>query len=109
MHELGITQEIIALVSEHARGAKVTRVVVQIGKLTAILPDAVRFCFDLCSEGTPVEGAGLEIQEIPGRARCRECGQEVILDQPFGSCPCGHADLEWLAGTELKIKEIEVA
>ncbi len=56
MHELGIAQEVVALVAEHAQG-KVTRVVLEIGKLSAILPDAVRFCFDLCSEGTVVAGA----------------------------------------------------
>ena len=56
MHELGIAQEVVALVAEHAQG-KVTRVVLEIGKLSAILPDAIRFCFDLCSEGTVVAGA----------------------------------------------------
>src|SRR5205823_2341871 len=69
MHELGITQEIVALAIEHSGGAKVTRVVVEIGKLSLILPDAVRFCFDVCSEGTAVDGAKLEIVEIPGLAR----------------------------------------
>ena len=108
MHELGITQEIVALVEEHARGGRVTRVVVEIGRLTAILPDAVRFCFDLCTAGTCVEGARLDILETPGRARCRRCGAELTLDQPFGQCACGHADLEWLAGDELKIRELEV-
>jgi hydrogenase nickel incorporation protein HypA/HybF len=108
MHELGIVQEIIALVTERAEGAKVTRVVLEIGKLTAVLPDAVRFCFDLCSEGTAAEGAVLEIIETPGRARCRACGAGVTLDRPFGRCACGGSDLEWLAGEELKVKEIEV-
>ena len=108
MHELGITQEIVAIVSEHARGARVTRVVLEIGKLSAILPDAVRFCFDLCSAGTAVEGAQLEIVETPGRARCRECGAGVTLERPFGRCGCGCTDLEWLSGEELKIKEMEV-
>jgi hydrogenase nickel incorporation protein HypA/HybF len=108
MHELGIVQEIIALVTERAEGARVTRVVLEIGKLTAVLPDGVRFCFDLCSEGTAAEGAALEIIETPGRARCRECGAGVTLDRPFGRCACGCSDLEWLAGEELKVKEIEV-
>lgn len=108
MHELWITQEIIAIVSERARGAKVRRVVIEIGKLSAVLPDAVRFCFDLCGEGTVVEGAQLEILETPGRARCRQCGAEMLLDRPFGRCACGGTDLEWLAGEELKIKEMEV-
>ena len=108
MHELGITQEILAVVAEHAGGARVRRVVLEIGKLSAILPDAVRFCFDLCSEGTVAEGAELEIIETPGRARCRACGGEVLLDKPFGRCACGCSNLEWLSGEELKIKEMEV-
>ena len=74
-----------------------------------ILPDSIRFCFDLCSEGTVAEGARLEILEIPGRARCRECGEEFVLEQPFGRCDCGSTDLEWLSGDELKVKELEVA
>jgi hydrogenase nickel incorporation protein HypA/HybF len=109
MHELSITEEIIAIVAEHARGAKVTRVVLEIGKLSAVLPDAVRFCFDLCSQGTVADGAVLEILETPGRARCRACGAEVSLDRPYGQCGCGGTDLEWLSGEELRVKEMEVA
>jgi hydrogenase nickel incorporation protein HypA/HybF len=108
MHELGIAQEVVTLVAGHA-GGKVTRVVLEIGKLSAILPDAVRFCFDLCSEGTVVAGATLDIIEIPGRARCRDCGGEVVLDRPFGRCQCGGTDLEWLTGEELRVKEYEVS
>jgi len=108
MHELGITQEIIALVTERAQGARVLRVVVEIGKLSAILPDAVRFCFDLCSEDTVVEGAVLEILHTPGRGRCRVCSEEVVLERPFGQCVCGNSDLEFLAGDELRIREIEI-
>jgi hydrogenase nickel incorporation protein HypA/HybF len=108
MHELGITQEIIDIVTQQSRGAKVTRVVLHIGKLSAVLPDAVRFCFDLCSEGTVAEGAHLEIIETAGRARCRQCAAEVELLMPFGRCRCGSSDLDWLSGEELKIQEMEV-
>jgi hydrogenase nickel incorporation protein HypA/HybF len=108
MHELGITQEILAIVSEHAHGGRVRRVVLEIGKLSAILPDSVRFCFELCSEGTAAEGAELEIIETPGSARCRDCGATVSLDRPLGTCSCGSSDLDWLSGEELRIKEMEV-
>jgi hydrogenase nickel incorporation protein HypA/HybF len=108
MHELGITAEILDIVIEQSRGQKVTKVVLEIGKLTAIFPDAVRFSFELCAEGTVAEGASLEIIEPPGRARCRACGLEFVLEQPFGPCGCGGVDLEWLSGTELTIKKMEV-
>ncbi len=109
MHELGITQEVVAIVSERVRGARARRVVLEIGKLSAVLPDAVRFCFEVCAQGTELEGAELEIVETPGLARCRRCGAELALEQPFGRCACGGSDLEWLAGEELKIREVEIA
>ena len=62
MHELGITQEIVALVEDHARGRKVARVVVEIARLSSVLPDAVRFCFDLCAEGTVAETAAMIVR-----------------------------------------------
>jgi hydrogenase nickel incorporation protein HypA/HybF len=109
MHELGITQEIVAIAVREAGGAQVTGVVVEIGRLTAVLPDAIRFCFDLCAEGTPAEGAALCLIEVSARGRCRACGDERAFDQPFGWCACGSSDLEWVAGEELRVRSIEVA
>lgn len=77
MHELGITAEIVDIATRYAAREKVRRVVVEIGRETAVLPDAVRFCFDLCAEGTLVEGAALEIVEMAGaelRVRSVEVG-----------------------------------
>jgi hydrogenase nickel incorporation protein HypA/HybF len=108
VHELGVTQEVVALAGEHAGGRRVTRVVLEIGRLSGVLPDAVRFCFDLCAAGTAVEGAALEIVETPGLGRCRACGGEVALERPFGRCGCGGTDLEWLAGDELRVRELEL-
>lgn len=109
MHELAITQDIIDAVCEHAQGTKIRRIVLEIGKLSAVLPDAVRFCFELCAEGTAAEGAELEILEPSGLARCHFCDSHVTLDRPIGLCSCGSTDLEWISGEELKIKEMEVA
>ncbi len=108
MHELGITQNIVAIVSEYAKGAKVQRVSLEIGKLSAIMPDAVRFCFDVCCQNTVLEGAILEIIEIQGLAKCRRCGAEITLNQPFGICSCGSVELDLISGEELKIKEMEI-
>jgi hydrogenase nickel incorporation protein HypA/HybF len=109
VHELGIVQQVVEIVSEASQGARVTRIVLEIGKLSPVLPDAVRFCFDLATVDTVAEGATLEIIEIPGRASCRACGTEILLEQPFGCCSCGGIDLDWLAGNELRIKGMEVA
>jgi hydrogenase nickel incorporation protein HypA/HybF len=108
MHELGITQNIVAIVNEYAKGSKVTRIVVEIGKLSAIMPDAVQFCFDICTQGTVLAEATLEIIAIPGLAQCRQCRATIALDKPFGICNCGSVHLDLITGEELKIKEIEV-
>ena len=108
MHELGIAQEIVEICATRAGEARVTRVALEIGRHALIFPDSIRFCFDLCSEGTVVAGAKLEIHEISGKAQCRACGSDVLLDQPFATCSCGSSDMKWLSGDEIKIKEMEV-
>jgi hydrogenase nickel incorporation protein HypA/HybF len=109
MHELALAQDIVAAVCERAQGARIRRVVLEIGKLAVVLPDAIRFCFDVCSEATEAEGATLEIIEVPGIGRCRGCGGAVMLERPFGRCACGSSDLEWVSGEELRIREMEVS
>jgi hydrogenase nickel incorporation protein HypA/HybF len=108
MHELAITQDIVEAVCARAAGARVVKVVVEIGKLSLVLPDAVRFCFELCCEDTPLAGAELVILEPPGVARCCACDAEVRLQRPFGRCVCGSTDLAWISGDELRIREMEV-
>jgi hydrogenase nickel incorporation protein HypA/HybF len=66
MHELGIVQEMIEIVSTKSGGAKVKRIVLEIGKNTCVLPDAIRFAFHLASEETVADGATLEIVETSG-------------------------------------------
>jgi hydrogenase nickel incorporation protein HypA/HybF len=109
MHELGLTQEILEIVTQRAQERKVRRVVLEIGKLSCVLPEAIRFCFDLCAEGTIAEGAELEIIQPPGRGRCRQCGAEFALHAVLAHCVCGSGDVEWLAGEELRIKTMEIA
>jgi len=108
MHELGLALEVVDAVTSRAGGARVKRVVVEIGALAAVLPDALRFSFDLATEGTRAEGAILDIIERPGRARCRACRAELELTRPFGTCACGGSDLDWISGEELRIFEMEV-
>jgi len=109
VHELAITESVIEAVTERFGDAKVVRVLLEIGKLSGVVPDAVRFCFDIAADGTSLGGAMLEIMETPGRARCRVCGGQIEIDGPIALCTCGSANLEFTGGTELRIKEVEVA
>jgi hydrogenase nickel incorporation protein HypA/HybF len=107
MHELGITQNIVAIATDHAQGAQIRRITLEIGQLTAIMADSIRFCFDVCAQGTPLEGATLEIIECPGLGQCRDCGNQLELDQPYGVCDCGSIQIDIIQGEELTIKELE--
>ena len=73
MHELSITRNVVAIVTERAQGQRVTRVRLEIGRLSAVVPDSIRFCFDICAQGTPLEGAELEIIE--------SAGQELLIKE----------------------------
>lgn len=108
MHELSVTQSVVDTIVERIDG-RVTGVRLEVGKISGILPDAVRFCFDLVCAGTRLEGAWLEILEPTGRARCHVCGQEFSPDGAVVLCPCGSPEVDVLAGRELKITAVEVA
>lgn len=108
MHELGLAAAVVKTCTEHAAGARVLRVRLEVGQLAAVLPDSLRFCFDVCAKGTLVEGAELEILETPGRAVCLDCGDSVLLATPFGRCRCG-GSLRIVAGEELRVKDMEIA
>lgn len=108
MHELAMMESIVDAVEEQVGPARVSCVRLQIGSLTGVVPDALRFCFDVCARGTTLEGARLEIDEIPGRGRCRACGSEMALVTFVDLCPCGSAELEITAGRELRVRELEV-
>ncbi len=112
MHELGITQSIVEIAERTAReqhAAKVLSVTVEVGSLSGVVPEALDFCFEACSNGTLLEGAQLLIERIAACARCLDCGREFPLDQLLACCPvCDSAACELLAGEELRIKEMEI-
>ena len=109
MHELSITRNVVAIVAERASGQRIIRVRLEIGRLSSIVPDAIRFCFDLCAQDTVVAGAELDIDEIGGRGYCSACDIEVALEAPTTRCPqCEMLTLRIVAGQEVMIKEMEV-
>lgn len=108
MHELAITETVVDAVTERTEGQRVLAVNLEIGRLSGVLPDAVRFCFDLVTGGTPMEGARLEIAEPAGRARCRLCDAEFEPPDLIMLCPCGSSDVEVLAGHDMRIVSVEV-
>ena len=109
MHELAITESVVAAVSERLPEARITCVRLDIGVMSGVVADSVRFCFDLVTEGTNLEGARLEIVESPASGQCRSCGAEFEPDGLIALCPCGSADVAVLSGSDLRIISVQVA
>ncbi len=108
MHEVALTESILAAIRDRLGAARVVRVRLEVGSLMAVLPDALRFAFETCSRDTPVESAQLQIDEVAAHGRCRQCARAQSFDA-IPLCVCGSVDIELDAGQELNIKEVEVA
>jgi hydrogenase nickel incorporation protein HypA/HybF len=81
----------------------------KVGHLRQIVPSALSFSFELVAAGTPVEGAQLEMEEIPVIGKCRECEVQSQLDSfPLQCTACGNFDLEILRGEELLVESLEL-
>jgi hydrogenase nickel incorporation protein HypA/HybF len=108
MHELSITQSIVDTARERAAGRPVHSIRVRAGRLTAVIPASMQFCFELIVEGTELAGARLEIEQPEGRAHCRVCDAEFALADLVLLCPCGSAEVSVTGGRELQIVSMEV-
>ncbi len=109
MHELAIAESVVQIASRHADGRQVTKVYLKVGHLRQVVPSALAFSFELVAQGTPVEGAELEMEEIPVTGICRECGSESRLENfPLQCKTCGGFDLQILEGEELYVDSLEL-
>jgi len=112
MHEYSIAQAIVEQVDEIARkhdAHKVTKVVIEVGKLRGVLPDILSWGFEVAATDTLAAGARLEVEEIPIRIQCRSCGAESQLDEPAFICRSCHSfDVAQLSGGELILKSLEI-
>jgi hydrogenase nickel incorporation protein HypA/HybF len=113
MHEMGIVMEVIRIVEasipSDKSGADVERINLKIGKLSAVVSDSLRFCFEVATRKTPLEGAQLVIDEIPVTALCNDCRHQWTIENPVFICPaCNARNIEMLTGRELDIESIEI-
>ena len=113
MHEMGIAMQIVEIATASLPAnlgeARVTAVNLKIGKLAAVVPESLRFCFDVAVKDTLLMGAKLVIEEVPVVARCKDCNAQWTIDEPVFTCKtCQSGSLEILSGRELDIESIEV-
>lgn len=112
MHEMSLAEGMREVIEDAARTqgfARVRTVWLELGQLAAVEREALRFSFDVVMRGSLADGAALEIVEVPGGAWCMQCGETVPLAERGEACPrCGGYQLQVTAGTEMRVKELEV-
>lgn len=113
MHELGICRSLMdvaqAALDERGITRPVTRVCVEVGRYTSVVPDALAFAFEALRPGTLFERAELDITSIPLRVACAACGTSSEADDPWLLCARCGGPLAVLAGRELRMTAIDVA
>jgi hydrogenase nickel incorporation protein HypA/HybF len=112
MHEMSLAEGIVELIEEAATRegfSSVKLVVLEVGQLSTVEPEALAFCFDAATRGSIAEGARLEIDNVPGQGVCLQCGADAEMENLYDPCPkCGAFGLRVTGGTEMRVKELEV-
>ena len=114
MHELALCDAIARTATRNADGRPITQVTVRIGHLRQVVPDALRFSWDVIarSEATDssLSDAQLVIEEVPAVVTCEACGSQTTLSDPILVCgSCGTFDVTLLSGEELLVVSLELA
>jgi len=112
MHEMALAEGVLQIVQDAAKREgfrRVRAVWLEIGRLSSVEPEAMRFCFDAVTRHSVADGAQLEIVETPGAAWCMQCSAPAAIGAVGDPCPsCGSYQLQVTGGTEMRVKELEV-
>jgi hydrogenase nickel incorporation protein HypA/HybF len=77
--------------------------------LSGVVPDAMRFAFDVVCRETIAAGARLEIETIPAACWCADCEAEFECADFLNECPrCHKVSGDLRRGRELEIAAVEL-
>jgi hydrogenase nickel incorporation protein HypA/HybF len=113
VHELSVALSLVEVACEKVAilgNPRVDAVSVRIGPLSGVVKEALSFCFEAASQGTPLEGARLEIEDVPLIVFCPNCSAERQLASiQHLRCPvCGQPTPDVCGGRELELTALEV-
>ncbi len=105
MHELSIATAVIDTTLKHADGRKVSSVSVRAVRLRQVVPESLRFYFEIVARDTPCEGAALELIESRRASSSRGNGWPAAAsaaDTAHASTPpIRKNQAPWLAACQL--------
>ena len=113
MHEISLLENMREILEEEAltKGFnKVSKITLEIGSLSCIEPEALRFGFAVVMKDTLAQTAELDIREVPGLGFCPKCKKQIEMENLYDPCSCCGLPLtEIIQGREMNIKELLVA
>lgn len=113
MHEMSLCEGIRDVIEDQARAhavRQITTVRLEIGRFAGVEKPALEFAFEVVMKGSVADGAKLIMIDLPGRAMCFDCTEEVEIEDRLSPCPkCGGGRLMPVAGDEMRIKDLEAA
>jgi hydrogenase nickel incorporation protein HypA/HybF len=112
MHELSVClallDQVQAVAREHG-ATRVERIVLQIGPLAGVEAPLIQNAYPLAAAGTIAADAALEIEAIPVRIRCAECGAEGPAAPNRLACGhCGSISTKLVSGDEMLLAHLEL-
>jgi len=112
MHELSLAEGVLQIIQDQGQAQNFTQVKtvwLELGELSHVDPDAIRFCFDAVMRDTIAHEAKLEIRRTPGAAWCHDCLKTVAVSSLIEPCPdCGGFKLQVTDGDAMRVHELEV-
>ena len=112
MHELSIATSILDTVLQEIEAKNlppVENIVVRIGALSGLLPDALEFSFEAIKQNTPLADTRLDIEKVSVTGKCRDCAADFEVEDFVFACPrCGSGNIEVTHGQELDIAYLDV-
>ena len=112
MHEMSIAMNIVNIACKEADkdGAEsIASIEIDIGRLSGVMIDSLKFCYDSVCKGTMAESSELLINELPAMAKCKKCNHSFEIDSFMALCPeCESYEIDILQGRELKLKAVSV-
>jgi len=119
MHELSMAEAIVNTVLDVAEkndAEEIMEVTIEIGRLTMLNPEQLKFLLDVLSEDTLLENSEIIIEDVPVEIKCRNCEFTGNADMDHSDhylaivlCPqCGKRDFKILKGRECNVKTIKI-
>jgi hydrogenase nickel incorporation protein HypA/HybF len=89
---------------------QIHRIRLRVGLLSGVMPEALRFAFDVLKVGTSAENAALEIERTPGLFSCPACRLDLRLDSiQFLCSECGGLLTLREGGANLELAQMEIS